>query len=107
VQQAMIRVQPNKEGRPQSIAFPQLADQTEGTKSIKLAATSDAGLPVSYYVREGPGEIDGDTLTFTAIPPRSKFPVRVTIVAWQWGRSAEPKVQTATRAEMSFSIVKP
>jgi hypothetical protein len=61
---------------------------------------------VYYYVREGPAEVRGDTLVFTPIPPRSKFPVKVTVVAWQWGRSVEPKVQTAAPVEMTFSITR-
>ena len=56
-------------------------------KSVELRATSDAGLPVSYFVREGPGVIEGSTLRLTPIPPRAKFPIILTVVAWQWGRA--------------------
>jgi hypothetical protein len=62
-----------------------IPDQHVGTKSLRLRARSDANAPVFYYVREGPAEVDGDILTFTKIPPRAKFPVKVTVVAWQWG----------------------
>lgn len=104
-QPGMVRVNPNKEGASQTITFPPIADQTAGVESLKLPASSNAGLPVQYYVREGPVEVDGDTLKFTSIPPRARFPIKVTVVAWQWGRSVEPKVQTAARVEQTFSIV--
>ncbi|MCS3161951.1 hypothetical protein NXX71_14925 [Bacteroides faecis] len=41
---------------------------------------------------------------FTRIPPRTKFPVKITVVAWQYGRSTEPKVQTAEAVEQSFCL---
>lgn len=104
VQQAMVHVDLNKVGKPQQIAFPEIPDQEAGVQSLELAATSDAGLPISYYVREGPAEVEGDTLKFTAIPPRAKLPVNVTVVAWQIGRSADPKIQSAAPVERSFSL---
>ena len=51
-----------------------------------------------------PAEIKGDKLVLTKIPPRAKFPVKVTVVAWQYGRSGEPQVQTAEAVEQSFYI---
>jgi hypothetical protein len=107
VQQSIIHVQENNEGAPQKVTFPEIPDQKMDVKSIKLSATSDAGLPVYYYVREGPAEIDGDMLRFSAIPPRASFPVKITVVAWQWGRPVDPKVQTAQRVERTFFIAKP
>jgi hypothetical protein len=105
VQQALMTVRPNLEGADQQITFPPIPDQPEGTPSVQLAATADSGLPVRYYVREGPAEIQGNNLVFTAIPPRAKFPVAVTVVAWQYGRSTDPKVKTAAMVERKFSIV--
>lgn len=105
VQQLMVRADPNQEGITQKIDFPAIPDQKRGGKPLQPGATSDAGLPVSYYVREGPAEIDGATLRFTKIPPRARFPVEVTIVSWQWGRSLDPKIKTAERVERSFSIL--
>ncbi len=107
VQQAnMILPLRHAEGAEQHITFPAIPDQQAGTKSIKLSATCDSGTPVYYYVREGPAEIEGGTLTFTAIPPRSRYPVKVTVVAWQYGRTSDPKLQTAVPVEQAFSIVK-
>jgi hypothetical protein len=100
----------NMEGQAQTITFPDIPDQRASASMppVKLQATSSAGLPVYYYVREGPAEVDDSgTLTFTGIPPRSAYPIKVTVVAWQWGRSIDPKAQTATPVEKSFSIQAP
>jgi hypothetical protein len=96
----------NNQGADQHVSFPPIPDQKSGAASVKLNATSDAGVPVHYLVREGPADVSGDTLTFTAIPPRAKFPVQVTVVAWQYGRSMEPKLKTAEPVTRSFFIVK-
>lgn len=102
VQQAMIRVPQNIEGVEQHIRFPGIPDQKAGIDSLKLHATSDAGTKVYYYVLEGPAEVDGDTLRFTRIPPRAKFPVKVTVVAWQHGLPG--KVKTAKPVTREFAI---
>jgi hypothetical protein len=102
VQQAMIRVPQNTEGREQKISFPEIADVKAGTKSLKLNATSDAETKVYYYVLEGPAEVDGDALQFTKIPPRAKLPVKVTVVAWQHGLPG--KVKTAAPATREFFL---
>ncbi|HVM61344.1 MAG TPA: hypothetical protein VMV72_10805 [Verrucomicrobiae bacterium] len=105
VQQAVLRLPPrNLEGAAQQITFPPIPDQKLGLKTLKLNATSDANVPVYFYVREGPAEVDGDTLTLTKIPPRAKFPLTITIVAWQWGRTVEPKLQSATPVVRQFII---
>jgi hypothetical protein len=103
VQQAMIRVPPFTEGAEQHIAFPEIPDQKAGTKSIQLKATSDSGRKVYYYIREGPAEIEGDVLKFTKIPPRAKYPVKVTVVVWQLGSAGDPKLKTPHRWNENFS----
>lgn len=85
-----------------SIYFPGIGDVKAGVESVTLRATSDCGLPVYYYVKEGPAEIDGTNSVFTPIPPRSKYPLKVTVVAWQYGLAG--KVQTAEPIERSFFI---
>ncbi|MDF3056589.1 MAG: hypothetical protein K0R17_804 [Rariglobus sp.] len=107
VQQAMVRVTPTRDGAPQRITFPEIPDQPAGAATLRLDASSDAGLPVSYYVREGPAEIDGATLRFTPAPPRARYPLEITVVAWQFGRPAEPKVNTAAPVERTFRILGP
>jgi hypothetical protein len=105
-QPVVLHLKPNLTGADQQITFPEIPDQKAGAVSLALHAVSDAGLPVHYYVREGPASVENGTLTFTPIPPRSKFPVEVTVVAWQWGRSASPAVKTATPVTRTFSIQK-
>ncbi|MEO8613583.1 MAG: hypothetical protein ABI600_00455 [Luteolibacter sp.] len=103
VQQGMMPVFRNEKGRPQTITFDALADVTTETAAINLSASSDAALKVRFYVREGPAEVDGDTLRFTPIPPRAKYPVKVTVVAWQWGN---PSINTAPLVERTLQILK-
>src|SRR5260370_41154777 len=78
---------------PGNISSFSIPDQRAGTKTVKLAARSDADVPVYYYVREGPAEVNGGALKFTAIPRRPKFPITITLVAWQWCRTIEPTTQ--------------
>jgi hypothetical protein len=107
VQQAELRFPlKNTRGPAQEIQFPKIADQPAGSREpIKLSATSSAGVPVHYYVREGPAEVDEDgNLTLTPIPPRAKFPISITVVAWQWGRSIDPLIQSAKPVEQTFLV---
>ena len=97
----------NTQGTKQTITFPKIASVKATDGSIHLAATSDSNLPVSYMVRSGPVEVRGDTLQLTPIPPRSKFPIKVTVVAYQWGRPIAPLVQSAEPVEQTFLIEKP
>ncbi|MDR0939841.1 MAG: hypothetical protein LBN29_10930 [Mediterranea sp.] len=92
------------EGTPQRVTFPQPEDVKAGTASLLLRATSDAGLPVRYYVRGGPAYVEGDTLRFTPIPPKAKYPVKVTVVAWQYGSMVAPKVRTAEAVTRTLFI---
>ena len=106
VQQVNLRI-PYRltEGKRQHILFPGLEDVKAGSAPLPLKAVSDCGLPVYYYVKEGPARItENNTLEFTPIPPRSHFPVKVTVVAWQYG--LQGKVQTAEPVERSFYIYK-
>ncbi len=107
VQQAVLRFPlRNTQGADQSIDFPAIPDQPSGLTTLPLKATSPANVPVRFYVREGPAEIEGNTLKFTQVPPRAKFPIAVTIVAWQWGRSIDPKLKTAEPVERTFHLVR-
>ncbi|WP_198175131.1 hypothetical protein [Spirosoma telluris] len=94
----------NKEGKPQTLTFPDVPDQVEYTKSLTLQAVSSVGLPVQYYVKAGPATVVGNRLMFTPIPPRSRRPVAVTVVAWQYGTSVCDKVQSATPVEQTILI---
>lgn len=95
-----------KEGTEQKINFPLIANQKVGIKQMTLQATSNVGLPVYYYVLDGPAELDGSVLRFTKIPPKAKFPVKVTIIAWQYGQSFEPKIKSAEPIVRVFYLIK-
>jgi hypothetical protein len=107
VQQAHLFVPAqNKQGVEQHLRFPEIQDVKSSVAKIKLVASSDAGVPVRFFVLEGPAEIVSDELRFTKIPPRAKFPMKVTVVAWQYGRSNEPKLKSAAPVGRTFNIVK-
>ncbi|HEY3331780.1 MAG TPA: hypothetical protein VGK19_17245 [Capsulimonadaceae bacterium] len=111
-EQAMVKSQPagifvrrNTDGADNIITFQPISD-TSSQKPFKLIATASSGLPVAYYVDSGPAVVDGDTLKFTSIPARSKYPVVVKVVAWQWGRSSAPAVNSAEPVTVTFYIRK-
>ena len=94
----------NNSGKSQKNSFNKIDDVKSGTKSVSLVATSDSGLPVEFYVVAGPAVIENKKLIFTKIPPRTKFPVAVTVAAWQWGQSKEPKIKMAEIIKQTFFI---
>jgi hypothetical protein len=107
VQQLLLKIPyRNKEGQEQKISFDSIPDIKKETKTIALNTSSTSGMKVYFYVLEGPAKIEDGKLELTAIPPRTKFPVKVTVVAWQHGRSIEPKVQTAEPVSRTFYIQK-
>jgi hypothetical protein len=106
VQPAMVKLMENKDGAPQVLTFDKIPDVPAGTKSVPLSAKSDSGLPVEFTVISGPATIEGNNLVFTPIPPRAKYPVEVTVGAWQWGRSIEPKIKTADMVRQTMRITK-
>lgn len=93
----------NNIGVAQVIQFDSIANQKKETASVKLNAVSSSGLPVCFYVREGPAYMDGSIVRFTKIPPGAKFPIKVTVVAWQYGIAG--KVQTAKHIEHTFYLM--
>ncbi|HJV77935.1 MAG TPA: hypothetical protein VJ602_06085 [Paludibacter sp.] len=107
VQQLLLHIPyRNKQGLEQRITFDSIPNAKQWIKSVDLHATASSGMPVYYYVQEGPAELKNGKLVLTTIPPRAKFPVKVTVVAWQYGRSIEPKVQTAEPVSRTFYIEK-
>lgn len=51
-----------------------------------------------------PAVVRDGRLVFTTLPPRARFPVAVTVGAWQWGGNS---VQTAPLAERTLMIQTP
>ncbi len=106
VQQSMMAIPRSlTAGKPQRISFEMSASVPKATKELKLLATADSGLPVRFYVREGPAVIDGDMLRLTKLPPRAKLPVKITVVAWQFGRMSAPQVQSAEPVVRTFEVM--
>lgn len=91
-------------GKTQQITFNKIADVKQGTASLSLKATASSGLPVAYFIESGPAYIEDNVIKFTPIPVKSKFPVKVTVVAYQWGRTIEPLYQSAAPVEQAFYI---
>ena len=75
-----------------------------GTKYVSLSAVSSCGLPVDFYVESGPAYVDGNRLILTAIPPKTTYPVKVTVIAWQYGKNSDPKIKTAEPVKQTFYI---
>ena len=71
--------------KDQTITFPELADVPKSTPRIKLGATSSSGLPVGYFVRDGPAVIEADNLVVTQVPVKDPKPIRITVGAYQTG----------------------
>lgn len=96
-----------KTGRPQRITFAPMGNLKAGGGPVKLSATSDAGLPVEFYVAHGPAVVTAGAVRAVEVPDRAKFPIAVKVVAWQFGRAVEPLVQTAAPVEQIIQIEKP
>jgi hypothetical protein len=93
------------EGKPQILSFPSIQNVKAGTKWIPLNARADSELPVDYYMVSGPAVIQNNKLIFTTVPVKTKWPVKITVVAYQWGRTIEPLYQTA-EAIREFYLIK-
>lgn len=96
-------------GQDQSIQFDPISDVKCGSGDRALKAESSIpGMKVAFHVISGPAElVDGNKLQFTPIPPNAKYPVKVTIMAYQLGRAKEPLVKAAPVVVREFSITKP
>ena len=105
IQPGYLELTPNSEGAPQSIQFDPMADQPVGTTQVPLTAKASSGMKVGYFVVAGPAIIAGDSLQITPLPPRTRFPVEIIVTAWQWGRSSEPRVQTAKPVTRKFRLI--
>lgn len=104
VQPAIVRFQENRQGSPQEITFEPVGSLSRNSAPVRLQATSNSGLPVEFTVISGPAIIRDNHLELTTIPPRAKFPVEIKVAAWQWGRPADPAVQTAGPVFQTISV---
>ncbi len=107
IQPAQISRDGNNSGTAQKITFDPISDVKAGVASIPLKAVSDSGLPVQFFVDYGPAYVKEGQLVFTKIPPRSRFPIAVTVSAWQWGRHTEPAIKRAEILKQTFQVLAP
>lgn len=91
--------------KDQKITFPKLADVAKATLRMKLAATSSSGLPVSYFVRQGPAIVEGSQLVITQVPVKDLKPIRITLGACQVGLWQNNGYRAAPTVYQSFSLV--
>jgi len=96
----------NQDGKPQTIDFPHIENQKAGAKTLRLHARSDAGLPVQFYAVSGSVILSEDNTTLELLPPppRTKFPMRVVIGAYQWGHVTRDEIQSAGPVFQEFFI---
>jgi len=101
----------NINGSAQTISFPTIPNQVAtNLQSISLNATASSGKPVQFFMASGPYRNDendsqGSILVpDTAIPPQTKFPMRVVVGAWQWGTPST--LQSAPIVFKTFWIFK-
>ncbi len=106
IEPGQLTVVPNDKGLQQQINFTTIANVNTTKNAIQLNANSNANMPVSFFIKSGPAKIENNQLVFTKIPPKTKFPIKVTVVAYQWGRNTAPQIQTAQPVEQIFYITK-
>ena len=105
VQQARITLPVRlTEGREQRIRFESVRNVRRRTRSLYLNASSDSGLPVSFYAECGPVRVEGNRLLIEEMPPKSKFPILVSVVAFQYGRKGNDPIRTAEPVRQTFFI---
>jgi len=107
VQPAHVTLVENQQGAAQTITFERIPDTPAGTATLPLVARASSGLPVQFYVESGPAVVRGNVLEFTPVPPSARYPVEVTVVAWQWGRPQEPQVKMAPLVRRTFRLLAP
>ncbi len=97
-----------KSGKPQTVVFPEIPDCDLSTKEIKLAGSSSMGLPVQYVVIHGPATWAGGNLQIGPVPPRSKFPIEIDVMAYSFGRHGPgvDEVALSNWVHRKFKIVK-
>jgi hypothetical protein len=107
VQPGKITLKGISTGQPQHIHFDQIVPHKINRAPIVLHASSDAGLPVHFYVVSGPVQINGDRLTIAEFPRGGARQIPVVLTAYQLGRAAsdtQSAVQQADPVTQQFMI---
>ncbi|MCF8243857.1 MAG: DUF11 domain-containing protein [Saprospiraceae bacterium] len=82
-------------GTSQTLSFSVIADKLVGDTPFNLTASATSGLPVLFYITEGPAQVLGNTVTLTGVPGK------VTIAATQPGNGT---VGPAVNVEQRFWV---
>ena len=93
-------------GKEQTLTFAPIGNIKSTSGPIDLKATSDAELPVDFYVAYGPAEIENGKLKIAELPARAKFPIELKVTAYQFGKGTAPQVKTAKPVEQVIQIEK-
>ncbi len=103
-QQARVNV-PEKltRGKPQTITFTEIPP-VRGKSSVELSAASDSKLPVRFAVVSGPAVVENGVLKLREVPRRAKRPLKITVLAYQFGSAVEPFVQSAEPVQRTIFI---
>jgi hypothetical protein len=98
----------NTTGQAQTVTFPALPASLKAVEGaqLPLAATSSSGLPVQFIVMAGPAYVRGSTLYLKDVPEYASYPIKLHVRAWQWGRSIDPRVQTAAPVDQTIDLVR-
>ncbi len=91
-------------GEPQTISFSLPAQLKRADFPVALTATSDRGLPVRFAVESGPAVIRDGKLELAEVPVRARWPLRIAVVASQFGSAVAPLVQSAKPVELSIEV---
>lgn len=91
-------------GKEQTITFPNIGTLPVDGTSVALHATSDADLPIEYYVAYGPAIIENGKIRAAEIPARTRPPITAKVVAWQFGSARAPLVKGATPIDQNVLI---
>ncbi len=91
--------------RDQKITFPNMPDVPRSTRRLKPGATSSSGLPVGYFVQQGPAVVEGDELVITQVPVKDTKPIKITVGAYQTGLWQNDGYKAAPTVYQSFSLL--
>ncbi len=107
IEPGQLVVEPNLVGDRQQIQFDSIPNVSlQKKRTIPLTAHATSGLPVKFFVKSGPAYVQNNQLHIAEIPIKAPFPIKVTVVAYQWGRKKIPQIQTAPFVERIFFINK-
>ena len=94
VQQAILRFPVNTHGAENAIEWNPPKSVKAADFPLKLTAKATSGLPVRYFVREGPAIVGDDGVLRLCDWPFGAKSCEITVCAYQWGADGG-KVKTA------------